>query len=391
MFRCFSKTTLEQIIKQVLSENAALFPSVNIDIKTTENIEWAMQLQESDFDFLKRKISESATLEMWFDGACLHIANITDQNEVATPLEHGVSLDHPEIALDVSPLAFTVKAYDFINGKMQRASSTQLASANPLIDIAINNSPYPQKEICLPHGFDETTRLDRIVRKMAGQQAHTLYHITAESNQPQLKIGSPITLQLKENFLAHAIENETFVITSISHTIDEEGGYENSFQAIPKSIPYNLAMETAKPITCGPRAAIVVDNKDPKNLGRCKVVFIGDPNQATSPWLRCLTASTHHGGLVGIPKVKEQVLIFSEALNPERSAFIMGSFWFKNQDAQKCPSPESMMGWYFKNGAFWYDERDGSFNINAQKIKIVGGKIILEGTDAGTFINCGEE
>ena len=89
--------------------------------------------------------------------------------------------------------------------------------------------------------------------------------------------------------------NQTFVITSITHSSLERDAYRNRFEAIPATVVYRPGVVTPKPMIRGTQTAVVVGSSGeeiwPDKYGRIKVQFywdrLGTNDENSSCWIRC--------------------------------------------------------------------------------------------------------
>ena len=136
----------------------------------------------------------------------------------------------------------------------------------------------------------------------------------------------------KFEFAEHFNANDTYVLTSVTHSAFEgamrsgsgaAGDYRNAFTCIPLALPFVPAHVTAKPVIAGAQTAFVTGAKGEEittdKYGRVKVQFQWDrdllssakrPLAESSCWLR---VASHAGGAVHsnirVPRVGEEVIV----------------------------------------------------------------------------------
>jgi type VI secretion system secreted protein VgrG len=117
---------------------------------------------------------------------------------------------------------------------------------------------------------------------------------------------------------------ETFRIIEIKHF---HGGfdYHNEFVAINDAIIPPYYDENAFQL-CEEQYARVIDNNDPKGIGRVRVQFAWQEDKnAVSPWLRLIQPHSGAGkGFYFIPEIGEEVLVGFESLNTE-TPYVLGT------------------------------------------------------------------
>jgi type VI secretion system secreted protein VgrG len=125
--------------------------------------------------------------------------------------------------------------------------------------------------------------------------------------------------------------NQTFVITSITHSNLERDAYRNRFEAIPAKVVYRPPVVTPKPMIRGTQTAVVVGSSGeeiwPDKYGRIKVQFywdrLGTNDENSSCWIRCAqpwTGSTW--GVLFLPRMGQEVVVSFLEGNPDEPLVI---------------------------------------------------------------------
>ena len=138
-------------------------------------------------------------------------------------------------------------------------------------------------------------------------------------------------------------------VISITHEVDAEGNYKNDFVAIPHLARVPPINPHYLPPHGSPELAEVIDDADPKQLGRLRVRYywpVDNPRQAETDWLRLLTPYSGHGkGYLMKPEVGSQVLVAYQGGLAEQP-FVLGNlFHAKNpQGATYSPAQNNLKG-----------------------------------------------
>ncbi|MEL0645720.1 phage baseplate assembly protein V, partial [Olleya sp. Ti.3.14] len=137
------------------------------------------------------------------------------------------------------------------------------------------------------------------------------------SDNPGVTLGSIIK-----------VDGSNYRITNVTHTNNENGDYQNRFEAITADFDaYPNTNINAFPKS-ETQTAIVMENADPDGLGRIRVQFPWQKiTGEMTPWIRIVTP--HAGGDKGfhfIPETGEEVLIGFEGGNAEHP-YMMGSLY----------------------------------------------------------------
>ena len=130
-----------------------------------------------------------------------------------------------------------------------------------------------------------------------------------------------------ENFY----DEEVRVVTKIIHSVGVDGHYQNEFTAVLRSNAYPPYYDIDIHNVCGNQLAKVVDNNDPKKMGRIQVELHWQKKGVHTPWIRI--AQPHGGddkGFYFIPEIGEQVIVGYEMGNIEKP-FVLGTLYEKKE------------------------------------------------------------
>ena len=383
-FRVFSKIKVNDIAKNILA-NYSLNSFKEVNCKINGMDDFTIQTQETDYQYLCR-LADKHKGNFFYDGQQLHFAPLQSINSDLINLTNGIDLFHFRASVNLSPVSFKVSGYNLRDGSIKNKTFTMKAEGNQLVKTAFQKSKeYPTAAIKLNYGILEEEELTDVAEELATRQTNNMVTISGGSNAPNIKIGSILNINGGKTALPGFDDQEKFTVTHITHSISGGGtSYSNSFSAIPddNNCPVNMPGASAK--LSGPLQATVVATNDPDDLGRVQVRFLMDENKSTSPWLRVLTPFTSEGGHFFLPEIDEKVLIFFEDFNPEKSPFVMGSFYNTNQMAGKWKDEKNRKkGICTQNIQIVFDENDGSLTFNA--------KSIVMKTDDGITLDGGKE
>lgn len=126
-----------------------------------------------------------------------------------------------------------------------------------------------------------------------------------------------------------------FRITEITHEVNRDGHYMNSFVGIPDQMTH-IPMPNVKMPLALPELATVEKNDDEKGQGRVKVVFDWQKKGKTTNWIRVQSpnagtsdAVSKNRGWVFVPEVGDQVMVGYEHGNPDRP-YVTGAMFHKD-------------------------------------------------------------
>jgi type VI secretion system secreted protein VgrG len=296
-------------------------------------VDYVMQYQESDFDFLNRL---SAEYYEWFfyDGEKLNFGKPSSQTEVA--LVYGRDIQSLQYGIEVAPIKNNRFAYNPIQDEMIQGQAPGSAGGRPDLAHATNASGNVYSKV-----FNQSS-LIRVenngdIKDLADneEKANTsqLLKISGRGDNPEVGIGkiADISMSVKQGT---GFETQTlgkFLITSVVHTVDKEGRYFNTFEGIVSTTERITFKNYQRP---DPEMVLaeVFDNADPLGQGRVRVKFkwLCETNDPTE-WLRVITPDagssskvTKNRGFVFIPEKGDQVVIGFEDGNVARP-IVMGS------------------------------------------------------------------
>ena len=302
-------------------------------------IDYVIQYRESDFDFLNRLSGEYYEW-FYYDGENLNFGKPDQQKEVS--LFYGRDLHNLQYAMGVAPIKNKRFAYNPKQDEMLQAETTGNAEGRPDLVHAINasNSMF-SKTFNQPATIrvENNNDISNHVENQEKANISKLLKVNATGDNPEVGIGTvvDITMSIKKDLSFNTESLGQFLVTSISHTIDERGHYQNTFEGVVSTTERLAADDFERP-NPDMQLADVVDNDDPQGSGRIKVKFkwACQTNDVTE-WLRVITPDagssetvSKNRGLVFIPEIGDQVLVSFEEGNIARPIVLGSVFHGKN-------------------------------------------------------------
>jgi len=169
---------------------------------------------------------------LFYDGENLNFGKPNEQREVS--LFYGRDIESLQYAMEVAPIKNKRFAYNPRQDEMLQSESTGSADGRPDLVHAINasNTMY-SKTFNQPSlvRVDNGSDIKDHVEHEEKANISNLLKIHASGDNPEVGIGTiaDITMSLKQD-LSFATESlGKFLITSVTHTIDERGHYHNTF------------------------------------------------------------------------------------------------------------------------------------------------------------------
>ena len=398
----FMDESLSDIINKIIKnyERFSLSPSVKVrnDSKQT----YVVQYKESDFSFICR-LAQKKGQWMYYNGEELVFGQPKSKNFT---LEYGRSLHSFNIEMRAKPLGLEYLGYDSSSSETQRAAATEInyqpegyskimyeTSKKLFPDIAAILYTNPIEE-----GSARTHLLDRVTTQLHARAAD-LVTAKGDSDETGLRIGDVVSIQepafSMTGNVVDALHEQNFgsyIITDIVHVCDETGSYHNTFQAVPDSVlapPYGNVHSHP---TADTQTAIIIDNHDPKGLGRLKVQFPWQ--EGNTPWIRMINPHSGSGkGMYFIPEIGEEVLVGFEAGNAEKP-FVLGAMYNGNAGSNYATSGNDKKVIQTRSGnKMIMDDASGSFCITDQgtvNMLFDGAGNASTSSDATNQINVGK-
>jgi Rhs element Vgr protein len=307
-------------VAQTLTGYSGLQSSVNGPSKKALNyVQWG----ESDFDFLNRLVDDYGcwlrpsaqgieVFNSFQNGAKLQwrdergLLKFTTKGTLGQPSFNGTHYDHHQMKSETyTKVSDEAQFYD---------------SVGPLVDAVKNQSKkvmppgyQHHRTRVMTHDDYQTVLKKESVRAIGG---NVVGH--GEGRNQQLLPGN--TVQIEGNLDAHGMYGVIKVVHRWTPT-----GYENEFWCTPWKDYTNPDPPEMSPWD-GVVAARVVGHNDPKKMGRIKVQYYWQEDNAAH-WARMIAPHAgHNRGFMFMPEEGDEVAVAFEDGDPERP-IILGSVW----------------------------------------------------------------
>ncbi|UYZ64376.1 type VI secretion system Vgr family protein [Hymenobacter weizhouensis] len=347
--RTFRDKTLADIVKQVLQPYH--YDSLKLAKGTlahTAPLPYVAQYNESNFDFLNRLLT-SYQEWFYFNGTELCIGQEPGEKTTSLFMDGYWSTFQVEAA--IQPSAVTFYAYDATRHQHFHGpgpdTSGEVAS-NPYAKFAVQKSrdvfTQPSHLPALA-AIKSSSELDQLAKTISQAGAASALLFRGRTDNPNLRLGQ--LLDATAEGLGSTVTRKDslgkYRIISLSHEVDEEGNYQNTFKAVPHSLPVPPLNPHAVLPAAQPELAEVIDLKDPQKLGRLRVRYHwtpARPQDAESGWLRVTTPYSGDGkGQLFTPEIGSQVLIGYEHNHPE-TPIVLGNLFHANNKQKASYSPD---------------------------------------------------
>ena len=339
----FSDNSLSDIIQLVTKNYNDSHAKPNLNIKKNEQLPYTVQYNESDFAFLTRMAAKKGEW-FYYNGDRLYFGK-PNQFKTIT-LIYGQILHDFNIEIKTKPLAFGYIGYDASSADTQNATSKQ-ANHQPQgytkSVFEASKKLYPETGTTLYNNPIEESSANyhlanRIETELQGQSSD-LVTAQGESDETGIRVGDVVVIN-ESSFSATGNARDGlkeqnyggYIVTEIHHYADEIGTYYNNFVAVPETAttpPYTNINHSPKAHT---QPAVVLDNNDPKGMGRVQVQMAWQKYENTrTPWLRMTNPHAGSGkGMYFIPENGEEVFVAFENDNAEKP-YIQGAMYNGNE------------------------------------------------------------
>ncbi|MGS2760947.1 type VI secretion system Vgr family protein [Sinomicrobium sp. M5D2P9] len=312
---------------------------LNMEIDRDTALDYTVQYKESDFAFLCR-LARKKGKWFYYNGTELVFGKPKSQY---FSLVYGQNVSEFSRQMGIKPLGFQYLGYDPEYAETQKMGAMEISYESRGLTQAMlqaSKKIFPDNGAGLYYhhsitaGNAQSHLHDRVRTQLQGKAAG-LVNAKGISTETGLRIGDIVHVKEPRYSLtgdpADEVKEDSFgsyYITSIRHLCDETGNYSNDFTAVPDTVEAPPYTNVLTPPVAETQPAVVIDNNDPKGLGRVKVKFHWNYE---SPWIRMV--QPHGGGDKGfyfIPEKGEEVLVAFEGGNAEKP-YITGTMYNGSQ------------------------------------------------------------
>lgn len=348
-YRIFQKKSVQEIIKEILSENSVTDYKYSTKKGTSKKREFCVQYDESHFEFIARLCEEEGIFFHFEHEASIHKLVFSDKDILATKID---GEDFPYAQKSPSSILLN-HIYECIECEQITAKEFQTTDFDYLKpSTALSGKATGQKELGgkyfeYPGLFDNAgdgtnmakTKLDaliwskKFIQGSSTVSAFTPYKKFKLANHPKKTLNNEyIIYKVRHKISQNRIANQT-----------QESGYEriyeNQFWAYPSANTFSPIQKHFKKRIHSLQTATVTGPKGEEihtdKYGRVKVKFHwdtrGKKDETSSCWIRVAQnwAGKQWGGLV-IPRIDMEVIVSFIDGDPDRP-LVMGCVY--NGDA----------------------------------------------------------
>jgi len=347
--RCFSNSTLQQIFNEVTLE----IPTINVGIHGVfDNLvfPYIVQYNESDYDFLARLAKRFGAF-FYYD----HKADQLVFGKLASPAVK--EIQSPNVASVSYELQTDDANFKFIthyDNKSMDLQSQGYAFSSLLSKQLFNKAVGGSKDLERDYSFyiDNPYCLPEDPADDVMDNYNSMMLISNTGKMVICKFTC-FLLDVQPGDIVKINDNGNLVVTSAHLSWDCNGSPQNEITAMmlyDSTIGLEDIVAPYMDINAYPKSsaqrAVVVNNVDPKKMGRVQVRFVWqtDPNADPNNFLWIRIAQPYGGNQKGsyiLPEIGEEVMVGFEHENMEKPYVIGALFHDSDKDDQKQMPDES--------------------------------------------------
>ena len=325
----FMDLPLQQIVEESVS-NSGNGGSVIINPKFSSKLDYVCQYNESCWDFLNR-LSWQFGEWFFYNGQTCYFGM---ENGKGATLVYDKEMTYFDLSANLVPQKFKIQHYLKHDDKaIDKEDPSDVPGVHGYLQVSKGRSESVYtSDVTTPLIPDVNTKkdLDDLVKAEKSRAVGEMLIIRGKSQTCKVKIGGTVKIEMPEKMeILQSVD--TFLVTEVTHIVDQEGNYSNSFSGIIDGIEAVPMAEPKIPVALS-QIATVKDNADPRNWGRVKVEtqWQKEKNKTTN-WIRVQTPDAgksdkvgSNRGLVTIPETGDTVMLGFEYGSPDRP-FVAGS------------------------------------------------------------------
>lgn len=342
--RIFQNKTALEVIKKVFSD-LGFNDYKDSTQRSYESRDYCVQYRETDFAFVSRLMEEEGIFYFFQHEDGKHTLVMADSHDANAPCPHQpkarYEITHGTLELEEDVVVSITTHQVLRSGKYSSTDynfetpSTSLISQSPTTVSVGGNSKlevfdYPGGYLKKDLGSKRTD-----IRMQELESDHLI--ATGQSYCRAFLPGYRFELtnhpvdSLNATYLLAEVNSRASVgtgyVESEANRDTDPGGYDNTFTAIPYSVPYRPHRVTQRSVVEGPHVAVVVGPGGEEiytdKYGRVKVQFFwdreGQSNEHSSCWARVAQAwAGDKFGAMWIPRIGEEVIVDYLEGNPDQ-------------------------------------------------------------------------
>src|SRR5574344_227498 len=317
-------------------KNDAGYEDVILNPAFKEPIDYIAQYNETDFEFYNR-LSYLYGEWFWFDGRKMHFGKPDPTGEEPLKLTYDKEMLDFRLRAHLEPARFN--RYKYLVHEDENVSAyapKEVPGLRGYLKKALDKCDWTyQAEGDIPCEAPVLSQeeLKAVVRKERSRAVSSILTIEGTSRTCEVAIGKEIDVFMPYEELPIK-QLETFLVTEVTHHIDEAGRYTNEFKGVIAGLEA-VPMEPVPTPYAQPQTGVVYKNDDPDGKGRVQVQLQWQYARGYkhTNWIRVATPDagsskkvSSNRGYVFIPEIGDRVMVGFEYGDPNRPYVMSGIF-----------------------------------------------------------------
>jgi len=397
--KSYEEKDLAAIANEIVGTYPANLLNPNVSPQYTTPIPYVVRYKETNYQFLARL---AAIYGEWFyyDGQGLVFGKLP--NPASLILTLGKDLDHFDYGVQMRPSKFKYQFYNYQENRIVENVSTNFKPGwldnygKKALDAADGIFPNePTNPVW--HDAPNDALIKHLAEAHRGSVLSDSAFFRGQSTHAGIQVGGRIQAKGinkigKANVLG-MIGN--FRITAVTHHLDANKDYRNTFEAIPITVTVPPMNKNVVKPEAESQVAVVKENNDPDALGRIRVQFKWQTGNEMTPWIRQIT--NHASGDRGtyfVPELEDEVYIAFDQANPDRP-YMQGALYYGKERPQYFDADNNFKSIKTRSGhTILFNDRDGQESItindksgNTIHLDTAGSSITISAPENMT-LNC---
>lgn len=329
----YSDKTLYKVSKMIAQRAYSDYVDFKTDPVYNNKIDFLMQYNENDWDFLKR-IAYLYRENLYYNGLELLFGYHPDSKSVDLTYDQEII----DLELCSQMISNSHQRFQYVpqnDNFIERDSPDKIENSTSYLDRAEELSRFSmtgeeKSKSYLDVPLYGNSEIGEILKRDKVRTATQSIKIKGRSKTHKTAVGQIININMPADLADTSNIGSYRVIKSV-HRIDEKNRYSCEFEAIPASLEVTPIAEP-KVVVADSVVGFIRSNTDPLNQGRVQVSFDFSTTSSFA-WLRVLTPNaglsddkSKNRGMVFIPEVGDQVMLGFEYGDPNRP-YVMGSIF----------------------------------------------------------------
>ncbi|MCL1932782.1 MAG: phage baseplate assembly protein V [Candidatus Azobacteroides sp.] len=327
----FTDLPLQNIVEEAVS-NSGNGGSVIAKPKFSSKLDYVCQYGLSCWEFLNY-LSWNYGEPLLYDGQNCYFGMKTGET---VTLEYDKEMTYFDLSANLVPQKFNRRHYlKHDDNNINKDDPSDVPGVRGYLAVSKQQAEKIfTSEVTTPLMADVNSKqdLDDLVEAEKSRAVGEMLIMRGRTQTCKVKIGCSVSIQMPAKMkILQSVD--TFLVTEITHYIDEEGHYSNSFSGIIDGIE-NIPMAEPKMPIAMPQIAIVKENVEPRGRGLVKVQTDWQKlKNKTTNWIRVQSLDAgksdivpFNRGHVFIPEIDDIVMLGFEYGDPSRP-YVAGSIF----------------------------------------------------------------